>query len=87
MELLGRHAGRVVVSDPLRNRAIAEAKRKTDDIDAATLAELLAADYPPEVWVPDETTRSLRRRTALSTDPFGVAGPTPLAGRARAATR
>ncbi len=63
-ELLGRHAGRVVVSDPLRTRAIAEAKRKTDDIDAATLAELLAADYLPEVWVPDETTRSLRRLVA-----------------------
>jgi transposase len=63
-ELLGRHAGRVVVSNPLRTRAIAEAKRKTDDIDAATLAELLAADYLPEVWVPDATTRSLRRLVA-----------------------
>src|SRR3990172_1771204 len=41
-ELLGRHAGRVVVSNPLRTRAIADAKHKTDDIDAATLAELLA---------------------------------------------
>jgi len=60
-ELLGRHAGRVVVSNPLRTRAIADAKRKTDDIDAATLAELLAADYLPEVWQPDEITRRLRR--------------------------
>ena len=63
-ELLGRHAGRVVVSNPLRTRAIADAKRKTDDIDAATLAELLAADYLPEVWVPDERTRRLRRLVA-----------------------
>jgi transposase len=63
-ELLRRHAGRVVVSNPLRTRAIADAKRKTDDIDAATLAELLAADYLPEVWVPDETTRRLRRLVA-----------------------
>jgi transposase len=60
-ELLGRHAGRVVVSNPLRTRAIASAKRKTDDIDAATLAELLAADYLPPVWQPDEATRRLRR--------------------------
>ncbi|MGH3368870.1 MAG: IS110 family transposase, partial [Nocardioidaceae bacterium] len=60
-ELLGRHAGRVVVSNPLRTRAIAAAKRKTDDIDAATLAELLAADYLPPVWQPDEATRRLRR--------------------------
>ena len=63
-ELLGRHAGRVVVSNPLRTRAIADAKRKTDDIDAATLAELLAADYLPEVWQPDPATRRLRRLVA-----------------------
>ena len=63
-ELLGRHAGKVVVSNPLRTRAIADAKRKTDDIDAATLAELVAADYLAEVWVPDETTRRLRRLVA-----------------------
>ena len=60
-ELLGRHAGAVTVSNPLRTRAIASAKRKTDDIDAATLAELLAADYLPPVWRPDEATRTLRR--------------------------
>ena len=63
-ELLRRYAGKVVVSNPLRTRAIADAKRKTDDIDAATLAELLAADYLPEVWVPDEATRRLRRLVA-----------------------
>lgn len=60
-ELLGRHAGTVTVSNPLRTRAIASAKRKTDDIDAATLAELLAADYLPPVWQPDAMTIRLRR--------------------------
>jgi transposase len=60
-DLVGAHAGRVVVSNPLRTRAIAAAKRKTDDIDAGTLAELLAADYLPPVWQPDEATRRLRR--------------------------
>ncbi len=60
-DLIGAHAGRVVVSNPLRTKAIASAKRKTDDIDAATLAELLAADYLPPVWQPDEATRRLRR--------------------------
>ena len=63
-DLLGAHAGRVVVSNPLRTKAIASAKRKTDDIDAATLAELLAADYLPPVWQPDEATRRLRRLTS-----------------------
>jgi transposase len=64
VELLERHAGRVVVSNPLRTRAIADAKVKTDTIDAATLAELLAADYLPTVWQPDPETRALRRRVA-----------------------
>jgi transposase len=64
VEALERHAGRVVVSNPLRTRAIADAKTKTDTIDAATLAELLAADYLPTVWQPDAGTRALRRRVA-----------------------
>src|SRR5450759_481352 len=63
-DLIGAHAGLVVVSNPLRTKAIASAKRKTDDIDAATLAELLAADYLPPVWQPDEATRRLRRLTS-----------------------
>jgi transposase len=64
VEVLERHAGRVVVSNPLRTRAIADAKVKTDTIDATTLAELLAADYLPTVWQPDPETRALRRRVA-----------------------
>jgi len=63
-ELLAEHAGRVEVSNPLRTRAIAAAKTKTDQIDAATLAQLLAADYLPEVWQPDPATRALRRLIA-----------------------
>ena len=59
--LLGGHAGRVVISNPYRTRAIAEAKIKTDKVDAAVLAQLLAADYLPEVWQPDERTQMLRR--------------------------
>ncbi|MEK6719805.1 MAG: IS110 family transposase [Chloroflexota bacterium] len=62
--LLAEHAGRVVVSNPLRTRAIADAKHKTDRIDAATLAELQAARYIPEVWQPDPATRELRSLVA-----------------------
>jgi transposase len=65
--LLAQHAGRVVVSNPIRTRAIAEAKIKTDTIDAATLADLLAADYLPEVWQPDATIQLLRRLVAART--------------------
>src|SRR5918996_546403 len=59
--LLERHVGRVVVSNPTKTRAIAEAKVKTDKVDAAVLAGLLAADYLPAVWLPDEGTFALRR--------------------------
>ena len=52
-DLLRVHAGRVVVSNPMKTRAIAEAKVKTDKVDAAVLAQLLAADFIPEVWVPE----------------------------------
>ena len=63
-ELLAEHAGRVTVSNPMRTRAIASAKVKTDKIDAKVLAQLGAADFLPEVWAPDEITRALRRRIA-----------------------
>ncbi len=63
-ELLAAHAGRLVVSNPLRTKAIADAKIKTDKVDAEVLARLLAADFIPEVWVPDEPTRRLRRQVA-----------------------
>jgi transposase len=54
---------RLVISNPMRTRAIAWAKIKTDRIDATVLAHLLRLDYLPEVWQPDAETQSLRRRT------------------------
>jgi transposase len=54
-----------VVSNPSKTRAIAEAKVKTDKVDARILAQLLAADFlPPPVWLPDARTRRLRRQVA-----------------------
>jgi len=58
--LLCQHAGRVVISNPLKTRIIAEAKVKTDKVDAEVLARLLAADFLPTVWVPDPFTDALR---------------------------
>ena len=60
--LLTPLVGRVVVSNPSKTRAIVEAKVKTDKVDARILAQLLAADFLPPVWLPDERTRSLRRQ-------------------------
>jgi len=70
--ILEPFVARLVVSNPLRTRAIAFAKVKTDKIDARVLAELLRAGYLPEVWQPDADTRRLRglthRRAALVAD-------------------
>ncbi len=43
VKLLKPHVGRVVIANPLQVRVIAEAKAKTDRIDAAALARLHAA--------------------------------------------
>lgn len=64
VRLLKPHVGRVVIANPLQVRVIAEAKAKTNRIDAAALARLHAAGYLPEVWQPDEATECLRRLVA-----------------------
>jgi transposase len=56
--------GRVVIANTRRVRAIAEARVKTDTVDARTRCELLDAGFLPEVFGPDEETRALRRRLA-----------------------
>lgn len=53
----------IVISNPLKVRAIAEAKIKTDKVDSRVLAELLRCEYLPVVWQPDAETQRLRRLT------------------------
>ena len=62
-EVLRPHVQEIVIGNPLRTRAIAEAKTKTDKVDSKVLAELLRADYLPSVWQPDPDTQRLRRLT------------------------
>ena len=52
--------GEVHLAHPLKVKAIAEAKIKTDKIDSKVLAHLLRCDLLPEAYVPGETTRSAR---------------------------
>ncbi|MBW3597811.1 MAG: IS110 family transposase [Planctomycetes bacterium] len=70
-EILRPFVTAVVVSNPLKTKAIAEAKIKTDKVDAQVLAHLLRCDYLPHVWQPDEQTQILRglitHRTGLMT--------------------
>jgi len=53
----------IVIGNPLKIRAIAEAKIKTDKVDSRVLAELLRCDYLPTVWQPDMQTQRMRRLT------------------------
>lgn len=62
-DLLEPFVGKIVVSNPMKTKAIAEAKVKTDKVDALVLAQLLRCDYLPSVWVPDPKTRTLRQLT------------------------
>jgi len=61
-EVLAPHVGRVVIANPRQVRLIAEARIKTDVIDATVLARLYASGFLPEVWVPDARTLALRRQ-------------------------
>lgn len=60
VEILRPFVSTIVVGNPLKTKAIAEAKIKTDKIDAEVLGQLLRCDYLPDVWQPDEETQVCR---------------------------
>lgn len=62
--LLRRRAGRVLISNPMKTRLIAESHVKTDKVDADVLARLAASGFLPTVWQPTEGVELLRRRSA-----------------------
>ena len=64
VRVLSPYVARVIVANPLQVKAIAHARIKTDKIDAGVLAQLRAADFLPEVWVPDPETERRRRLVA-----------------------
>src|SRR5215217_1118664 len=61
--ILEPHVERVVVVGP-DDTGIAQARAKTDRLDARTLARLLWSGELESVWMPDERCRVLRRRLA-----------------------
>ncbi len=67
VEILRPLTASITVSNPLKTRAIAEAKVKTDKVDALVLANLLRLNYLPSVWQPDDVTQSLRRSSTERT--------------------
>ena len=63
-DLILPQVAKVAIANPLKVKAIAEAKVKTDKVDAGVLAQLLRCDFLPQVWIPDKTTRLLREMCA-----------------------
>ncbi|MDI6885461.1 MAG: IS110 family transposase [archaeon] len=59
-DLLEGLGHKVVLAHPLKTRMIAEARIKTDKIDAKTLAELLRGNLLPTSYVPPKEIRELR---------------------------
>jgi len=59
-DLLEGLGHKVVLAHPLKTKMIAEAKIKTDKIDAKTLAELLRGGFLPISYVPPKKVRALR---------------------------
>ena len=59
-DLLEDHGYELHLAHPLRTKAIASARVKTDAVDARTLAHLLRADLLPEAYVAPRELRDLR---------------------------
>jgi transposase len=65
VDILEPYVAKIVIGNPLKTKAIAEAKIKTDKVDALILAQLLRCDFLPSVWIPDTKTRVLRRLSSF----------------------
>ena len=85
------HVQKVIVVSP-DDTGIAQARTKTDRLDARALAKLLWRGELDAVWMPDERCRVLRRRLArreqlvrsrIAREERGACGPdAPAAGQA-----
>lgn len=60
-DILRSNGAKVVISNPMKTKIIGESKVKTDKIDAEALARLLASDYLPTIWEPDERIKQIRK--------------------------
>ena len=60
VDLLQQKGLEVKLSNPVQTKAIAQAKVKTDKVDAKMLVHLMEADLLPTCWIPDRRTRDLR---------------------------
>jgi len=67
-DLLQPLVSKVVVANPNKVKLIAQTKVKTDARDSLALAQLLAANLVPTVWVPPIEVRELRALITIDQD-------------------
>lgn len=60
-DALSPHAAGLVVGNPLMMRAIGASKKKSDRLDARTIADLVRCDLMPACYMPPAEVRELRR--------------------------
>lgn len=63
-DILREQVGRVAVVNPYKTKLIAQARIKNDRVDAQALAQLLAARFLAEVWLPERPVREQRALAA-----------------------
>jgi transposase len=63
-KILRTGAAKVVISNPMKAKIIWESKVKTDKVDAEALARMLASDFLPVIWEPDDHLQHLRKLTS-----------------------
>lgn len=63
-DILTQYAGTVLVANPYKTKLIAEARIKSDKVDAIVLARLLASQFIADVWVPTPQIRQQRQLAA-----------------------
>src|SRR5215216_7167072 len=80
-ELLEDHGYELHLAHPLRTKAIASARVKTDAVEARTLAQLLRADEPPSRYTGRRVSGGGRPRSIAgrrrAPQPTGASGPQP----------
>lgn len=59
-DLLDDHGIKNILCHPLKTKAIASARIKTDKLDSRILSQLLKADFIPQAYKPERKTRELR---------------------------
>jgi transposase len=60
-KILRTGPAKIVIANPMKTKIISESKCKTDKVDAEALARMLASEFLPTIWEPDDSLQHLRK--------------------------